>query len=174
MVSKAYYSGDHEEFICRATIFCCWPIRAKGQHVNNKMRCMLQTCFSYVTYIFPIYCSRPWLEGCTLEYGPALLPLFAVFVGCDARNYVQLPLFASCGAMVYTVYSNQSKRKVAPPTVYLTLRCGQTPYWTAFLSISSLCLFATLLLFAVSEAISKIQILHSKEYDQKDGTKLRS
>jgi hypothetical protein len=137
------------------------------------MRCTLQTCFSYVTYIFPIYCSRPWLEGCTLEYGPAFLPLFAVFVGCDARNYALFPLFALFGAMVYTVYIQiNPKEKVTP--LYLTSRCGETPYWTAFLSISSLCPFATLLLFAVSEAISKIQILYSKEYDQKDGIKLSS
>jgi hypothetical protein len=59
------------------------------------------------------------MEGCTLEYGPAWLPLFGIFVWCDTRNYAQFPLFALCGAMVYTVYIQiHPKEKVTSPVRY--------------------------------------------------------
>lgn len=106
---------------------------------------MLRTSF-----LFTVPCHG--LEGCTLEYGPAWLPLFAIFVRCDARNYAQFPLFDLCGDTVYIQIN--PKVKVTRPVYYPEV--GQTPYWTTFLSISSLCPFATLLPFPVSEAVNKI------------------
>jgi len=56
----------------------------------------------HTSFLFTVPCHG--LEGCTLEYGTAWLPLFVVFVECDTRNRAQFLLFALCGAMVYTVY----------------------------------------------------------------------
>jgi hypothetical protein len=68
----------------------------------------------HTSFLLTVPCHG--LEGCTLEYGPAWLPLFAIFVGRDARNYTQFLLFALCGAMVYTVYiSINPKEKVTHP-----------------------------------------------------------
>jgi hypothetical protein len=74
----------------------------------------------HTSFLFTVPCHG--LEGRTLEYGPAWLPLFAIFIGCDARNYAWFPLFALCGAMVYTVYIHIT------PKEKVTLRCGQTPF----------------------------------------------
>jgi len=113
------------------------------------------------------------LQGCTLEYGPAWLAFFAVVFGCDAGNYAEFPLFALCGVMVYTVHIQiNPKEKVTCllhyPKVQADSILDHIPEYLLIVSI------ATLLPFPLSEAISKIQILHSKEYDQKDGIKLRS
>jgi hypothetical protein len=55
----------------------------------------------------------------TLEYGPAWLPLFAVFIRCDARIYARFLLFALFGGTVYTVYiQTDPKEKVTHPAHY--------------------------------------------------------
>jgi len=81
-------------------------------------------------------------------------------------NYAQFPLFTLCGAKVYTIYIQiNPKEKVTHPVHYPEVQADSTldhvPEYLLIVSIT------TLLPFRLSEAISKIQILHSKEYDQK-------
>jgi len=67
---------------------------------------------------------------------------------------------------LHSLHSNQSKRKsYRPCTLYSEVQADsifdQVPEYHLIVSIT------TLLPFPLSEAISKIQILHSEEYDQK-------
>ena len=71
---------------------------------------------------------------------------------------------------LHSLHSNRSKMESY--THCMLPRGAAGLHMTTFLSISSLCPCAALFLFSVREVVSKIQSLHSKEYDQKGEIKL--
>ena len=88
----------------------------------------------HTSFLYTVPCHG--LEDCTLEYGPAWLPLFAVLFWVGIMlSFHCLP----CVERSFTLLTFKSIQKKKLPTLYIAPRCRRSPYWTTFLSIFSLC-----------------------------------